>query len=137
MLQRAERIDSLQSQELMGSSLHEKWHSYECGAREFHRSCQPAWSSQWGVFKVRSSYTWDEGSHMVAGTSQYSESPTYPRASAPTASGMTGSCENCSFLEVLHCIFRAHWTLARTMMALMDSLGLAYLPPTPVDKVTK
>lgn len=54
VLQRAERIDSLQGWELMESILHEKGRNYECGAREFHRSCQPALSSQWGVSKVRS-----------------------------------------------------------------------------------
>lgn len=58
----------------------------------------------------------------------------YPRASAPTASGMTGSWGNCSFLEALHCIFRAQVTLAMTKMVLMDSwLGL----PLPVGRSDK
>lgn len=66
VLQRAERTESLQSQELMESILHEKWNNYECGAREFHRSCQLALSSQWGGLQNQMSYNWDKGSHMYS-----------------------------------------------------------------------
>lgn len=72
-----------------------------------------------------SSYIWDEGRHTVVGLLSRVGPPPYTRSSVPTASGMAGSCENCSFLEALPSIFRAHVTLALTMMVLTDSgLGL-------------
>lgn len=103
VLQRAERIDSLQSWELMESILREKWHSYECGAREFHRSCQPALSSQWGVSKVRSIQL-----HLGRSVPHSSWGFSVEWVPAlPQSLRNAGSSENCSFLEALPCIFGA------------------------------